>query len=734
MKSGGGRWRDLAAALLLLAAALALGRQSLTQPYVRDDFECQNLPGHAWFGRQMAAGRLPLWCAEAGAGYPLYAEGQNGPLYLGNLPRALWPSQPWRAFNLTLLLHLAWAGLGLYANLRALGARRLAALAGGLAFMASGPLYARQVHINFFEGLCWLGWLGWGIERGLAGRGRGWLAAGAAFGMMILAGHQHPPLLAVLLAPVYVAGRYVCGPRPACRPRRALGGLLAAGLLGGLLGAALVLPLAELAPQSVRGGAISDAERTVLSLTPSGCYAFLLPQWFGSPFVVGDGQLRTFGLVLPQEWCPYLALTALGLWLASPLLGRRRERWLFVALAVAALALAFGRELPCYGWLAHLPGWSRVRGPGRLLSLFVYGAAMAAGLTIDDLSRSGTPGGRRRFWLMAAALLAAAGLCAAAAGLARLNGGHGENGRRAMIAVGAAGLILLLPVKPGRGGAWALLAALLIFGDGLTAFDGYFAYGAPDHYDPPPPAGQLALLAPARLYAPQYCGGLSASRHLLYPGLANVAVRGALNLQRPMAIEGLLDRGLRDGDPAGRLWLGLLRVAEAEITPEPSGSESSVNLQPAGVPLAPVAWLAPRWTAVPDAAAALAAVSRADWRPSREAILEGAAEPAPAAVEPGALTGVTDFGGRITMTARCPQAEALVLGQTPYPGWQVYWQGRRQPLRAVDYRLAGAVLSAGEGRLNVVFQPLSVRLGMFLTLLGLGLATGWAMAGRDDGK
>jgi len=729
------RWRrklvDGGAALLLFLAALAFCRDGLTEPYIGNDFESQNQPGHAWFGREMAAGHLPLWCDEAGAGYPLFAEGQNGPLYPGNLLRVFFWRHPWQAFSWTLLLHLAWAGLGVFKHLRRLDCRVAAALAGALAFMGSGPLLARMVHINCFEGLCWLPWLGAGLEKALQGRRRGWLAAGLCLGMIVLTGHQHPVLLASLWAPAYVVGRFVLGARPAIRFRAALLGLLASAVLGGLLGAVVLLPLLELAPHSVRGAALTAQEQTVLSLEPAGCYAFVLPQWLGSPFIADQTPLRQWHLVLPYEWCPYLPLTALLVVLMAGPAGRRRERWLCGGLALAALLLAFGRDLPFYGWLARLPLWSQVRGPGRLLSLFTYAAALTAGLVLDDVAREGAPKGWPRRHQMGHVLLGAVALAGAAWLLARLNRGPGETPWRAMSFAAASAFLLLLPVRPRWGQAWAWLAALLIAADGITAFDGYFEHGPAAHFAAPAETTLLAAQPTSRLFGPAYCGALQANRHLLYPGVRNAAMRSALILQRNWDIGELMTRGVRDGDVAGRRWLSLLRVAWTQIDPTADHIDPPTLLAPSGVPPAPSAWLATTWRVTDSPRAALQAVSAPDWQPRTEAVLEHPAEldPRPATDE-GGVTGVTLGRQRITMTAHCPGPRVLVLGQTAYPGWRVHWLRRWRAMRAVDYSLTGAVLEPGEGRLDVVFNPLSVRLGLWLTLCGLAGAAGWWVASK----
>ncbi|MBI5833721.1 MAG: hypothetical protein HZB16_15605 [Armatimonadetes bacterium] len=722
------RWRpaDVAMAALLLATAVGLGWAWLDRPLVGNDIEWQYLPGHAWLGRAVAGGELPLWCSEAGAGFPLVAEGQIGPFYPGNLLRVT-SLPPWRAYGLTMLLHLALAGLGVYVHLRLLGARRLAALIAGMTFMGSGPILARAVHLNLFEGLCWLPWLGVGLE--LALRGRRALVGGVAVGMMLLAGHQHPLLLSTLFAPLYLIGRRLVGDVDASwrdLPKR----VLTPFLLGALLGAAAWLPLAELVPQGERAAGLTLESRTVLSLEPAGLYALIAPQWFGSPHAVDQSPMRRFGVVLPYEWCPYVGLVPLLAlcWLGG--LGRR-WRWLFGLMALGGLLLAMGRVLPFYPALSYLPGWSMVRGPGRLLPLFAYGLALLLGLTLSEHTLRGGPVGRPRLYALLATLFAALLLAGIAWLLATAPSRNGEPWWRAGSVVGCATLLLALRVKAGRGRLWLSALALVVAADLISAFSGYYALGETDYYDPP--VGVAAMGdAPVRLMAPDYHGVLGSNRHLLYPGIANVGLRSVLATARTMHLGALLEKGRRDGDSAGRTWLSLLRVTATQSLQTPERSVPRLRLKPTGVPPAPDAWLVPRVERAASAQASLERVSRPDWRPDAVALVEGRA-PAVAASTLGTIGVVRHLSRqRLAVATDCQEAQMLVVGQSAYPGWRCYQQGRSSAVRVVDHALAGAVVAPGRGWVRLVFEPTTQRLGLFLSLLGLALVVAMWIGGRHE--
>ena len=102
-------------------ASVAAGVQTL---YFNDVTEL-HVPIRAFFGNAWAEGRFPLWAPDIYLGFPLFAEGQAGPLYPANwLLFATLPT--WWAYGLSFVLHLSLAGVGTFQFLRRAIARRAA--------------------------------------------------------------------------------------------------------------------------------------------------------------------------------------------------------------------------------------------------------------------------------------------------------------------------------------------------------------------------------------------------------------------------------------------------------------------------------------------------------------------------------------------------------------------------------------------------------------------------------
>ena len=83
-------------------------------------------------------GQLPLWEPRLGGGFPLFAEGQVGALFLPNFILFKIISNPVVAYNATYIALFLILGWGMYAWLRVIGCSRIASLFGAITIVFSG--------------------------------------------------------------------------------------------------------------------------------------------------------------------------------------------------------------------------------------------------------------------------------------------------------------------------------------------------------------------------------------------------------------------------------------------------------------------------------------------------------------------------------------------------------------------------------------------------------------------
>ena len=349
--------------------------------------------------RALSDGRLPLWTTGIGAGFPLLAESQVGALYPVNLILYRWLPAHF-ALSYSVLLHLEWAGCGMYACARSFGLRPASALLVGFPFAFSGFFLAQIIHPPIVVTGAWLPWLIFLQNRfqhamfvGAALRGcPGWATTQGrpydatniwffllclVLGIQFLCGSMQIAFLNLLTCALFgFFGGLLWHGQP-FGWRTVLRVALWTGLpliVGIGIAAAQLLPTSELVGYSVRGGAPSESFVTSYSLPPSFLGQFI------SPFAQGEPSEQN------NEYWGYFGIAPFGLAVITLLL-RRDCRTIFIAaFALGALSLALGELNPVYQLLYRLPGFSFFRVPARYLLLVVFAATLLSAMAFEELS------------------------------------------------------------------------------------------------------------------------------------------------------------------------------------------------------------------------------------------------------------------------------------------------------------------------------------------------------------
>ena len=121
-----------------------------TPDYGRSDLLHFNIPLRYKYAEKLKQGELYFWEDKIGQGFPIFAEGQLGQLYLPNL--ILYRFLPfWLAFNLSFVATFTIAGLGLYLLARSYRFARSASLLAGLFFAFAPPFMLQMHHLNLIQ-------------------------------------------------------------------------------------------------------------------------------------------------------------------------------------------------------------------------------------------------------------------------------------------------------------------------------------------------------------------------------------------------------------------------------------------------------------------------------------------------------------------------------------------------------------------------------------------------------
>ncbi|MCC7490949.1 MAG: hypothetical protein IT204_01300 [Fimbriimonadaceae bacterium] len=684
--------------LLLLALLrwwpVLLGRAE----FCAEDVNVINLPLRSYAGWWLRQGVLVLWTPLLQNGFPLFAESQAGLTYPLRALDAL-PLPDTVLLGWAVALHLAWAGAGLTAFLHLRGYRGVAALLPALAYGLSAHLVVRHQHTNVLEGLAWWPWLLAGVEATVGRRAAApAVLLGLAGALLIACAHIQFAVYGLTLAAAWAAFRLGHGERAPGAGWRLLGALL---LTAGY-GAWQVLPLLELARQSLRSGGVWEQGYQILK--PTHLPLLLAPNFWGPLF--DPTCLRP-----AQRWevvgcvgaLPPLALLAV----------RGRQPAVRFWLAVAALGLlgAAGDRLGVSRLLALLPGWDSFRAPARLLSL----TALAVPLLAAEGLAAVAAGPVRRPWRAVAAGVAAATLLALLLlppWVGRVTPAALGSCRGALLlAGGSAGLAALWLHGLPAGGRWRLLAGVaLVVGEALLVslpltptrpcarpplVDGRVAVGT----------GRDGALEPYRPFAN------------LRRGVANVWNVSPLTLREPVELLTLADQ--QRGGARARL-LALQGVRNQQ-------SDDQTQIVAARHAAAPDCWRVARQWIEPDRERARRMLLDPTFDPAATALVRRRLELQPAVPAVGTVDQPTPNRQVYTVSGR----GLWVLNTTPYAGMAVYVNGVRQPAEVVNLLQTGVVCAAeGEQRIVVIRSGTCLRLGRFLALLAIAAGLGWGLGAR----
>ncbi|MFQ5808774.1 MAG: hypothetical protein ACE5JM_04055, partial [Armatimonadota bacterium] len=385
----------------------------------------QYYPWRTYAARTVRSGELPLWNPYMFCGAPFVGNGQSAVFYPVNaLFYLMWPP---RAFGYAAALNLLLAGAFTFLFLRSMEQRRWAALLGAIVFSYCGFMVVWLEFPTFLATGLWLPAALFFFQRaslstvaGRHGAASAWSAAcGCSIACMLVGGHLQIAFYALLA----VAGFVLCRIIQLCRKSRrdtarlARCAVLAVGI-GLAISAVHILPVLETGRGSSRAVAPRYGGALELRLRWPNAVTFLVPDLLRIGVFYETWDEHPLNYI---ETCGYVGVAPLLLAPLGLAWRRRGDGWLFGALLVVALLLAFGTSLN-YIFFRVAPGYAVFRGIGRAVYLSSFVLALLAARGADRIGGGmlrGAPPRRTRLL----ALCAGAGIVAA--GIALVDVGRG---------------------------------------------------------------------------------------------------------------------------------------------------------------------------------------------------------------------------------------------------------------------------------------------------------------------
>lgn len=320
-------------------------------------------------------GQVPLWNAYELAGTPLLANSQSEALYPPNIVLGVAHVPVQWAVLLLAWLHLAVAGLGIFALVRQLGGSKTGAMLAVISLCLS-PFMLGWTALASVPATC--AWLAvyWACRVALLRQFSllRMVQASGALAMMLLAGHLQFAAYGLLFGEMLAFGLWVAGSKRDAKPL--LAGF-ASVLLGVMLASPQVLPAYLFSKESHRQNVASaDGYKAYVAsaMQPMEYGVMLFPTAAGNPrepLQVAKGK-TTQGYI-PSLVKPggnfaesaffigplTIALLALVNW-------KEKKNWVLAAIALLGTGLVLGTPLNALLYFG-VPGWSASGSPARVM-------------------------------------------------------------------------------------------------------------------------------------------------------------------------------------------------------------------------------------------------------------------------------------------------------------------------------------------------------------------------------
>ncbi len=341
-------------------------------------------------------GELPFWNPYNNCGIPFLAQWNTMPLYPPALIYLLFPLS-W-SLGFFCLLHMWWAGLGMYFLAHRWTNNRLAASVAGLVFAFNGMslnLLMWPSHIATFS---WMAWVVWSVERAWQTGGRRLVIAAACGACQMLAGGPETILLTWLFltalwvtqlarqiwsgkASLAEGANTPATPSSISAPRAMFWRFPLVVLLVAGIAAAQLLPFLDLVAHSQREQGYAD---TRWSMPAWGWANYFVPMVFG--------QVWTMGVFFQhgQAWTSsyYVGVGALLLAVLAIKGARSSPKVLLVLATALALGLAPGEQSIVYRVVHRLiPQLTMMTYPVKFLLVVTFTFPLLSGFAVERFQK-----------------------------------------------------------------------------------------------------------------------------------------------------------------------------------------------------------------------------------------------------------------------------------------------------------------------------------------------------------
>jgi hypothetical protein len=725
-------------ALIGLLAVVFFREILLRSSFFWEDFLYQYYAFRTFAATSLAAGQLPLWNPYTFNGMPFQADIQSAIFYLPNLlltPFAAGGTLDYWLVEVSIILHFALAGSGMYLLARHFGLERIHALFSAIAYAFSGFMVGHLIHQGFIYQAAWLPLIFLTFRKALLGRSSLYaILSGLLLGHALLAGAPQITLYIVLFLFLYFLFELGTGLRSG-------GWKAAAGIvpfaavpivIAALVTAVQLLPTAELAPLSQRAE-LSYEKATEGSLEPAHLITLAVPKYFGSSGARGSNYQRPGPYWEYWETQGYIGVAALVLAIvAVAALRKTPVVWFLAGSIVFGFLYGLGGNFFLHKFFhEYVPGFERFRVPGRMVLYYCFAGSLLAGFGVREIAAAVSAG--RVAFTKKVALWTAAGAAAlfvagqaglfvsplpGQTGAAALEAGRiaaAESAKAAGILIITAGLVFAAGRKS---------ISLAVFGGLLLTlqFADVHVFGFDQNNGATNPDAYFARTSRVAQFFREK-GEREYFRVNSREGGAMLLDRNEGMIDRLFLMEGYTPLGLARFIPPMDTWARTCDLMNAKYRIAVDHAKNSMTFVEAQG-YAPRAFVVHRGTLVSTAEAAKAKIADPAFDPMREAVFESA-PPAlyDAPGEHGSSASIESYRlNEIRVRAEADADGYLVLSEVWYPGWRATVDGAEAPVLRADWCLRAVPIAAGKHEVVLEFSPSSFRTGAWISSLSFALA------------
>lgn len=364
-------------------------------------------------------GKLPAWNPYSLGGTPLLANSQSGALYPLHIVVGKMGIPTATAVVLLAWFHLLLASLGTYAAVRAHGGSKVGATIAAASFGLSPFMLGWTPLASVITTVAWIPWV-WTFSvllaksSGNVWRNSGWL--GLSVGMLLLGGHLQFAAYGLLACALVGITTLIASKTTAQQKAFAVGGVVAALVVGGLMAYPQIKPVLEFSKNSHRASARPNYDAYVASaIKPYELSNLVYPKALGDPRekALAEVPVSTYWpqfTKIGANWAesaisigPIVLFGLILICVNWRIKEKRSEMLIPLAVGVIFLLLAMGT--PLNKLLFTLPGWAGTGSPGRAACIWVLGCCIAAGVSIGSFIENPPSINVLKYWAVATVIV-----------------------------------------------------------------------------------------------------------------------------------------------------------------------------------------------------------------------------------------------------------------------------------------------------------------------------------------